>query len=141
PRDPVVVCDLPIGALTDDAPVYDRPRAGRTRRELAKTEMGDAAIPVTDDLCAELVALCGSPNLGSRQWVWRQFDQIVRGGTAVRPGSDAAVVRVPCEKDGVTVNKFLAFAVDCNGRHCERDPYIGAAMAIAEVCRNLVCAG
>jgi len=140
-RDAVVVCDLPIPALTDDAPVYDRPRAGSMHRAMAHTEMGDSALPVADDLCAELVALCGSPNLGSRQWVWRQFDQIVRGGTAVRPGSDAAVVRVPCEKDGVTVNKLLAFAVDCNGRHCERDPFVGAAMAIAEVCRNLVCSG
>ena len=141
PRAAVVVCDLPIPALTDDEPVYDRPRAGKTHQSLAKTEMLPTALPVTDDLAADLVALCGSPNIGSRQWEWRQFDQIVRGGTAVRPGSDAAVVRVPCEKDGVTVNKFLAFAVDCNGRHCERDPFVGAAMAIAEVCRNLVCSG
>ena len=58
----------------------------------------------------------GSPNIGSRAWVWRQYDQIVRGGTVVRPGSDAAVVRVPCERDGETIEKFLAFAVDCNGR-------------------------
>jgi phosphoribosylformylglycinamidine synthase II len=141
--DPVVVCDLPIPALTDDAPVYDRPRTanGNVRADLARTEMSGAAIPMSNDLCADLIALCGSPNLGSRQWVWRQFDQIVRGGTAVRPGSDAAVVRVPCEKDGVTVNKFLAFAVDCNGRQVERDPFVGAQMAIAEVCRNLVCSG
>jgi phosphoribosylformylglycinamidine synthase len=138
---PVVVCDLPIPALTDDAPVYDRPRAGKTPQSLAKTEMGASALPFADDLAAELIALCGSPNLGSRRWVWRQYDHIVRGGTVVRPGSDAAVVRVPCEKDGVTVDKLLAFAVDCNGRHCERDPFVGAAMAIAEVCRNLVCAG
>ncbi len=138
---PVVVCDLPIPALTDDAPVYDRPRSGTAKDELARTALGMTTIPVADDLCAELLALCGSPNLGSRRWVWRQYDQIVRGGTVVRPGSDAAVVRVPCEKDGKTIEKFLAFAVDCNGRHCELDPFRGAAMAIAEVCRNLVCAG
>jgi phosphoribosylformylglycinamidine synthase len=139
-RAPVVVCDLPIPALTDDAPVYDRPRAA-TRLEHARTAMDVPAIPPVGDLCADLVALCGSPNLGSRRWVWRQYDQIVRGGTMVRPGSDAAVVRVPCERDGKRIDKFLAFAVDCNGRHCELDPYAGAAMAIAEVCRNLVCSG
>ncbi|MGO9708932.1 MAG: phosphoribosylformylglycinamidine synthase subunit PurL [Polyangiaceae bacterium] len=139
---PVVVCDLPIPALTDDAPVYDRPRSGAPKAALARTAMdAQSAIPVADDLCAELVALCGSPNLGSRKWIWRQYDQIVRGGTIVRPGSDAAVVRVPCERDGTTIDKFLAFAVDCNGRQCELDPYRGAAMAIAEVCRNLVCSG
>jgi phosphoribosylformylglycinamidine synthase len=69
--------------------------------------------------------------------VWRQYDQIVRGGTRVRAGSDAAVVRVPCD----ACDKFLAFAVDCNGRWCELDPYQGGAMAVAEACRNLVCAG
>jgi phosphoribosylformylglycinamidine synthase len=59
----------------------------------------------------------------------------------VRPGSDAAVVRVPCERDGETVMKHLAFAVDCNGRFVELAPEEGAKMAVAEVCRNLVCAG
>src|SRR5262249_23754084 len=141
PAAPVVVCDLPIPALTDDAPVYDRPRATAAADGHARTQLGTPAIPITDDLCAEIIALCGSPHLRSGRWLWRQYDHIVRGGSIVRPGSDAAVVRVPCERDGKTTEKFLAFAVDCNGRHCELDPYQGAAMAIAEVCRNLVCSG
>ncbi|HEX3055496.1 MAG TPA: AIR synthase related protein, partial [Gaiellaceae bacterium] len=70
-----------------------------------------------------------------------QYDHIVRGGTHARPGGDAAVVRVPCERDGRVVNKLLAFSSDCNGRLCELDPRQGAAMAVAEACRNLVCAG
>jgi phosphoribosylformylglycinamidine synthase len=139
--DPVVVCDLPIPALTDDAPVYERPRMVNPRAGLARTALAVQAIPVAEDLCAELVELVGSPNLGSRRWVWRQYDQIVRGGTVVRPGSDAAIVRVPCERDGTTVEKYLAFSSDCNGRHCELSPFNGAAMAVAEVCRNLVCSG
>src|SRR5262249_4325148 len=65
-----------------------------------------------------------------------------RGGTLVRPGGDAAVVRVPCERaDGTRIDKLLAFASDCNGRLCELDPFGGAAMAVAEACRNLVCVG
>jgi len=136
-RAPVVACDIPIGVLTDDAPVYDRPRAAVA----APVVSGEAASPVHGDLGRELLELVGSPNVGSRAWVWRQYDQIVRGGTLVRPGSDAAVVRVPCEKDGTTVEKLLAFAVDCNGRMCELDPYVGGAMAVAEVCRNLACTG
>jgi phosphoribosylformylglycinamidine synthase len=90
---------------------------------------------------SELLAMVGSPNLGSRRWVWRQYDQIVRGGTVVRPGSDAGVVCVPCEKDGKTVQKVLGFASDCNGRYAELDPFVGAAMAVAEACRNLAVTG
>src|SRR5262249_2815112 len=114
-REPQVVVDLPIPSLTDDAPVYVRPRAAQPP---AQAE----SIPIRDDFSAELLARVGSPNLGSRAWVWRQYDQIVRGGTLVRCGSDAGVVRVPCLKaDGATIMKHLAFAADCNGRYCELD--------------------
>ena len=130
----VVAADIPVDALTDTAPIYDRPRKPGPRR-------ADVAVPATTDAGADLLALLASPNIGSRAWVWRQYDHIVRGGTLVRPGSDAAVVRVPCERDGTTVMKYLAFACDCNGRHVELDPMNGAKMAIAEVCRNLVCSG
>jgi phosphoribosylformylglycinamidine synthase II len=136
PRKPVVVCDIPIGILTDGAPVYERPRAAPA---LAVTALQPGAIPIPTDLGRELLELVGSPNIGSRAWIWRQYDQIVRGGTVVRAGSDAAVVRVPCGESGL--QKFLAFAVDCNGRTCELDAFIGGASAIAEVCRNLVTTG
>jgi phosphoribosylformylglycinamidine synthase len=138
PREAVVVCDLPVGALTDDAPVYDRPRAPVTLRSGAPRPEDS---PVSSDPQKDLLELVGSPNLGSRQWIFRQYDHIVRGGTIVKPGSDAAVVRVPCERDGKTLWKHLAFAVDCNGRYVELAPEEGAKMAVAEVCRNLVCSG
>jgi phosphoribosylformylglycinamidine synthase len=137
-RAPLVVCDVPIDVLTDRAPGYDRPRA---QAALAATSISTAAVPVPSDLAYELLDLVGSPNVGSREWVWRQYDHIVRGGTVVRPGSDAGVVRVPCERGEAKVDKILAFSVDCNGRMCELDPFVGAAMAVAEVCRNLVCSG
>jgi len=144
---PVVVCDLPIGALTDDAPVYDRPEAPPA---VAPGPTG--ALPPRDDLRSELLGLLASPNIGSRKWIWRQYDHIVRGGTVVLPGADAAVVRVLCERDTAGAlrggdatpthtEKLLAFAVDCNGRFVELDPFAGAAMAVAETCRNLVCTG
>ncbi len=139
-RNPVVVCDIPTGAVNDDAPVYDRPRAeDPALRE--RTRVTEKEVPVIESIDRELLAACGSPNLGSRRWVWRQYDQIVRGGTVVRPGSDAAIVRVPCENDHGVVDKYLAFAVDCNGRMGELDAFAGGAMAVAEACRNLVCSG
>jgi phosphoribosylformylglycinamidine synthase len=135
PRGEKKVCaDIPVDALTDAAPAYDRPRKATAKRP-------DVPVPESTDLRADLLALLASPNVGSREWIWRQYDHIVRGGTVVRPGSDAGVVRVPCDRDGHVVMKHLAFAVDCNGRHVELDPESGAKMAIAEVCRNLVCSG
>jgi phosphoribosylformylglycinamidine synthase len=129
-----------VDLLTEEAPKYDRPRISDP--ELAdKHRFDPAQIPAPAELGAELLALLASPNIGSRRWVYRQYDHIVRGGTAVRPGSDAGVVRVPCERDGQTFFKHLAFACDCNGRMVQLDPFQGAAMAIAEVCRNLCVSG
>ncbi|HEY6560063.1 MAG TPA: phosphoribosylformylglycinamidine synthase subunit PurL [Polyangiaceae bacterium] len=140
PGEPVIVCDMPVALLTEEAPQYDRPRAPDP--ELSQRLAFDPeGIAPPEDWSEELLAMLASPNIGSRRWVYRQYDHIVRGGTAVRPGSDAAVVRVPCERDGQTWLKHLAFACDCNGRWVELDPFEGAAMAVAEVCRNLCCAG
>ena len=132
PRDPIVAVDLPLGLLADDAPKYDRPQ--------------DAAAPTTMTVKGEtpltkehLLRVLESPNIGSRSWVWRQYDHIVRNGTILGPGkSDAAVIRVFC---GDADEKFLALSVDCNGRQVQLDPYWGAAMAVAECTRNVACSG
>lgn len=136
--DPVVVVDLPVDLLTDEAPKYDRPQ--KTRPDTpAESSVVDVA---PADLGAEMVRMIGSPNIGSRSWIWRQYDHIVQDGTVIRPGSgDAAVVRVFCQDAEGTREKYLAVSADCNGRHVELDPYAGAAMAVAECTRNVVCVG
>ncbi len=139
-RNAVVVCDLPVDLLTDAAPKYDRPQRDDASLP-ARLAFDPGTIAAPGSWSDELVAMAGSPNLGSRRWIWRQYDHIVRGGTLARPGSDAAVVRVPCERDGARIDKLLAFASDCNGRLVELDPFAGAAMAVAEVVRNLACTG
>ena len=135
----VVVCDLPVDFLTDEAPKYDRPQADDP--SLPQRLAFDASRLEIADCTVELLRLVGSPNLGSRRWVWRQYDSIVRGGTRIGPGGDAAVVRVPCEHGSVRVEKVLAFASDVNAWLCELDPKEGGKMAVAEVCRNLSCVG
>jgi phosphoribosylformylglycinamidine synthase len=138
---PVAVCDLPVSLLTDDAPSYERPE-GDDASLAARHAFDASGIAAPSSWSEELATMLGSPNLGSRQWVWRQYDQIVRGGTRLCAGGDAGVVRVPClASDGSRIDKWLAFAADCNGRICELDPYQGGAMAVAEACRNVVCAG
>ncbi|NUO51022.1 MAG: phosphoribosylformylglycinamidine synthase subunit PurL [Polyangiaceae bacterium] len=135
-----VYCDLPVDFLTDEAPKYDRPQADDSK--LAQRRAFDpATIADPSSWSEQVLRMAGSPNLGSRRWIQRQYDSIVRGGTLVGPGGDAAVVRAICEHLGTRVEKILAFASDCNGRLCEIDPREGAKQAIAEVCRNLSCVG
>jgi len=82
-----------------------------------------------------LLKLLSSPNIASKESVYRQYDHHVQTNTIVGPGSDAAVLRVK------GTNKAIALCIDGNGRYCYLDPYRGGQIAVAEVCRNLSCAG
>jgi phosphoribosylformylglycinamidine synthase len=129
-----VVVDLPIEPLTDDAPVYDRPATEpQGFDDGVKLQLRD--LPEPTDYNQVLLQLMESPNLCSREWVYRQYDSYVGGGTIVRPGSDAAVVRLP------GTEKAVAMTVDCNSRLCLVDPYVGTVSAVAEAARNLAASG
>ena len=92
----VVVCDLPVDLLADEAPKYDRPQAEDPRAP-ARLAFDPASLPEPASFSDAVLDLAGSPNLGSRAWVYRQYDSIVRGCTLVGPGQDAAVVLLtPC---------------------------------------------
>ena len=134
-----VVVDLPVDLLTDAAPKYERPCVADPR-PVERYAVDIASLPF--DAAGDLLDLLASPNVGSRAWVYRQYDHIVRDGTVVRPGAaDAAVVRLFCHDAQSRMEKFIALSSDCNGRFCELDPRTGAAMAVAEACRNLACVG
>jgi phosphoribosylformylglycinamidine synthase len=129
-----VVVDLPIAPLTDDAPVYERPAVEpQSFEESAKLDLRE--LPEPSDYNQTLLELVASPNLCSREWVYRQYDSYVGGGSIVRPGSDAAVVRLP------GTDKAVAMTVDCNSRLCLVDPYVGTISAVAEAARNLAASG
>ncbi|HYI49559.1 MAG TPA: phosphoribosylformylglycinamidine synthase subunit PurL [Allosphingosinicella sp.] len=121
--------DIPLAPLADEAPAYDRP--------WTKTEPPAplAVIPDGTDIAADLLKLMASPDLASRAWIWRQYDQKVGGDTVQPPGGDAAVVRVHGTK------KALAITTDCTPRYCKADPYEGGKQAIAEAYRNLCAVG
>ncbi|HUS55682.1 MAG TPA: phosphoribosylformylglycinamidine synthase subunit PurL [Thermohalobaculum sp.] len=120
--------DLPLKSLSGTAPEYDRP----WEETPAPAPLG--AVPEVDAAEA-LVALMGSPNLCSRAWVWQQYDHMVMADTVVRPGSDAAVVRVH------GTGKALAFTSDVTPRYCKTNPVEGGKQAVAEAYRNLSATG
>ena len=128
------VCALPVAALTESAPVYRRPaEEPAALEELQRLDLREVREPT--DYTEVLGALLESPNLCARDWVFRQYDQLVGGNTVVRPGGDAAVIRIEGTGRG------LALTVDCNSRYCKLDPYLGAVLAVAEAARNLVAVG
>ena len=123
------VADIPLDPLADEAPLYERPYA------VPKAAEPLTDIPESTDIAADLLKLMASPNLGSRRWIYEQYDQSVGGDTVQRPGGDAAVVRVHGSK------KALAITTDCTPRYCYADPYEGGKQAVAEAYRNLCAVG
>ncbi|MBI1866015.1 MAG: phosphoribosylformylglycinamidine synthase II, partial [Nitrospirae bacterium] len=121
----------------DDAPVYNRPIARPTDQD-ERNRLDPSALPALaepEDYGRVLRTLLAVPGIAHKGWVVRQYDHMVRTNTVVRPGSDAAVVRIKGTAKG------LALSVDCNSRYCFLDPRRGGALAVAEAARNLSCSG
>jgi phosphoribosylformylglycinamidine synthase II len=127
-----VEADMPVAPLVEKSPVYQRPYVPTK----PQADIDPASVPAPSDLLAALRTLVGSPDLASRRWVWEQYDHLVMGHTAQRPGGDAAVVRLP-DMNG----KALAITSDCTPRYCFADPKTGGAQAVAETWRNLTAVG
>jgi phosphoribosylformylglycinamidine synthase len=129
-----VVAEIPAKALAEDGPKYERPNAPPAYQELLQALNLDA-LKEPKDYTATLLSLLESPTIVSNRWVYQQYDHMVRTNSMVRPGSDAAVLRIK------GTNKAVAITADCNGRYCVLHPYIGGMIAVAEAARNLVCSG
>ena len=127
--------EIPARSLADDAPVYVREAAPRPKPQTSDLEELLRDIPASTDPHASLIELLAHPSIASKNWVWRQYDHMVRLGAAVLPGSDAAVFLVR------EANKILAATTDCNAVYCRQDPRLGARIAVAEAARNLACSG
>ncbi|NOT57069.1 MAG: phosphoribosylformylglycinamidine synthase subunit PurL [Deltaproteobacteria bacterium] len=128
------VIRIPIPALTDDAPVYERP-AQQPADFVARQQLDISALPLPGDYGQVLTRLLTSPNLASKEWVFRQYDSFVCGNTVVQPGSDAAIIRLK------GTDKGIGLSVDCNSRYCLLDPYRGGMIAVVEGARNLAVSG
>jgi phosphoribosylformylglycinamidine synthase len=134
-----VVADIPVEPLTEGAPRYERPmRPHPALPEL--TSFDPRTLPEPADLGATLLAVLSRPTVASKEWVYRQYDHTVRLVAAVRPGGDAAVVRL-ATGDPVHARKGIALSVAANSRFCFLDPHLGAMHAVAECARNIACVG
>ena len=140
-----LVADIPVAALTDEAPLYERPmkspESGVWSLE-PKENISSGSVLRTPDSRLQtlnfndaLLRLIASPNIASKEWVYRQYDHMVRTNTAVLPGADAAVVRIK------ETRRALALSLDGSGRYCAVNPREGARLAVAEAARNVVCVG
>lgn len=128
-----VVCELPVDALAEEAPVYHKPSSKPAYyREFLETKV---EAPAITDAAQTLKQLLQQPTIASKEWVYDQYDYMVRTNTVVAPGSDAGVLRIRGTK------KALAMTTDCNARYLYLDPEVGGKIAVAEAARNIVCSG
>lgn len=126
------VADIPVEALTDEAPRYERPMQST---DYPTPKKQSTKLKEPGSFTEALRTLLASGNVASKQWVYRQYDHMVRTNTAILPGADAAVVRIK------ETRRALAMTLDGNGRYCAANPREGAKLVVAEAARNVVCVG
>jgi phosphoribosylformylglycinamidine synthase len=129
-----VVAEIPVAALTDEAPVYQRPAEEPVY--ISKLRSADLS-GLRQRLSASetLLALLQNPTIAAKSWIYRQYDCQVGANTVGLPGGDAAVLRVR------GTNRGIALTTDCNCRLTYMDPFYGGAWAVVEAAQNIVCAG
>jgi phosphoribosylformylglycinamidine synthase len=145
-----IVADIPARKIADESPIYQR--ESREPEYLAQVRaFALSSVPGTKDALADLKSLLAWPTIASKNWVYRQYDHMVRDNSAVYPGSDAAVLRIKEDSLPVapstqpaprnTPEKFIALSVDGNSAYVLLDPYEGGKIVVAEAARNLACSG
>ena len=123
---------IPINILVEDAPEYQRDYIVEEPSPIKEYKSEDFD---QDNILKDLNTMIMHPDLSSRKWIWEQYDHMVMADTVVRPGSDAAVVRVH------GTNKGLAMSTDCSPVYCKHNPYEGGKHAVVETWRNIIASG
>ena len=129
-----VIAEIPNQALTDDAPVYERPWAPRPRSAPLECPIVFGKRSGAE-LRQDFLRLLADPTIASKRWIYEQYDTMVRTNTVIGPGGDAALVRLK------ETGQALAMSAGGNGRYCFLDPRRGARLAVAESARNVSATG
>ena len=158
-----VVANIPAKKIADESPVYQCDSKEPEYLKAVRAFRLDQ-IPQTQDAKADLLKLLAWPTIASKNWVYRQYDHMVRDGSVVCPGSDAAVLRIKAdslpdlvgrespralfseslgstESRPTIPDKFIAISVDGNGAYVYLEPYEGGKIVVTEAARNLACTG
>lgn len=134
------VADLPISAIVDDAPVYNRPR--KEPEYLKETKSFNQEDLPQIDLKEAIRKVLSSPTIAKKEWVYRQYDHEVGINTVVKPGSDSAILRIKwAVKPEINSEKAVAISSDGNGRWVYLNPYEGGKRVVAEAVRNVYVSG
>ncbi len=129
-----IVADIPAKSLAEGAPTYRRKgKKPDILNSVNQLDLSEVSQP--DDYNQVLLQLLGSPNIISKEKIYKHYDYMVRNNTILPPGDDAAVLRIKGTK------KAIALTTDGNGRYCYLDPLTGGKIAVAEAARNLSCKG
>ena len=139
-----MVAEMPVKALTDEAPVYHRPSAlpiyFETNQQIAHTVSDTVHAAVKNKYKQNWLALwkdiLSQSTIASKRRVFEQYDYMVQTNTVAGPEkSDAAIVRIR------GTQKALAVTVDCNSRYVYLNPEKGGAHCMAEATRNIIASG
>mgnify|MGYP001498682474 CR=1 FL=1 len=125
------VADIPIKALADKAPLYDR-KFTKSKLSKNKIKIKDLKKIKVEDA---LIKILSSPNHSSKNWITDQYDQVVMCDTLQKSGGDSAVIRIH-NKD-----KAIAISVDSSANYCKADPKSGGKQIVCENWRNLISVG
>ncbi len=120
--------DLPLKALSGNAPEYNRPWTA-TPKNITKVKL-----PNFNPL-EGLKILVSSLNYCNKNWVWEQYDSEVMANTILSSGSSAGVIKIPDSE------KAVAFTSDVTPRYVKANPREGGKQAVAEAFRNLTSVG
>lgn len=120
------IANLPTVLLADP------PSLNRETKEI-KEYSGEVKVdhpPIKESL----TKIISSPNIASKKWVYKQYDHEVQVRTVVKPGDDAAILKI----DNDTA---IALTTDSNTIHTKLSPFDGGAGSVAESIRNVVSMG
>ena len=127
-----VAADIPLKALVDDAPMYERDWVAPPRRP----EIKFADLEEVKDLAEAMRIMVSCPDSSSKRWIYEQYDSMVMANTIASSGqADAALVRIH------GTQKALALTTDCTPRYCLAHPFVGGAQAVVESYRNICATG
>jgi len=131
-----IVGEVPARSLAEDIPIrYYQGKIPTKLKEIQKLDLEKITQP--EDFNNALLKILASPNICSKEWIYKNNKKISAEGTEVIlfPGDDAGVLEIKGSKRGI------AFTTDGNGRYCYLDPFVGGEITVAEAARNLSCKG